>query len=244
MHQHRIFLTSVFFVLGFTLVFSVLGVILQVFLTTATYTTQVWLSRIGGIIIILFGLYLMGLFQYAWLAKERKLKLPPMQGYTASFIFGAAFAVGWTPCVGPILGAILTLAVIEPAQSFLLLVVYSLGMGVPFLLVGAFTQKAQGLLLRYAPVLVWIRIVFGLVLVFLGILALTMQMSTVAYFGNFTHILAELEFLLPFDGSLNFFLAFIAGLLSFLSPCVAPLIPAYLMYLTGTAMPEKKVVKK
>src|SRR3990167_11447370 len=102
-----IFLSSVFFVLGFSIIFSLLGVILQSIFSDSSYEVQKWLGRIGGIMVIIFGLYIMGLIKINFLEKEYKFKIKTKfsSAYLTSFIFGAAFAVGWTPCIGAILGA-------------------------------------------------------------------------------------------------------------------------------------------
>ena len=140
-----IFIASIFFVLGFSTVFSLLGVLLQGVLANVSYTVQAWLSRIGGAVIIFFGLYLLGLIRPSFLEQEKKIHLKRRFNslYLTSFVFGAAFAVGWTPCVGPILGAILTLAVTQPGSAFGFLLAYTLGLGLPFLLVGLFTDHQK-----------------------------------------------------------------------------------------------------
>ena len=94
-----VFFSSVFFVLGFSLVFSLVGVLLQTVLSNASYTVQEWLGRVGGVIIILFGFFLLGLFTPAFLKTDHKIlvKRRFRSHYLTSFVFGAAFAVGWTP---------------------------------------------------------------------------------------------------------------------------------------------------
>ena len=140
----KIFFNSVAFVLGFSLVFALLGVLLNTVLEKISYSVQLWLSRAGGIIIILFGIFLLGLIKVPFLEREHKLAVKKKFSitYVTSFVFGAAFAVGWTPCVGAALGAILVLAASQPASAFFLLLAYTLGLGLPFLLVGLFTSKA------------------------------------------------------------------------------------------------------
>src|SRR3989338_6932435 len=103
--QWSIFINSVFFVLGFSIVFSLVGVLLQSVLSNISYIVQKWLGYFGGTVIIFFGLYLLGLVKIPFLEKEHKLKVKRKfkYSYLTSFVFGSAFAVGWTPCVGAIL---------------------------------------------------------------------------------------------------------------------------------------------
>jgi len=235
----NIFWSSVFFVLGFTLIFSILGVLLQGILSSISFELQKWLSRLGGVIIILFGLYILGLINIKFLEKEHKFHVKKLKStYLTSFIFGAAFAVGWTPCVGIILGTILTLAVTNPSQSFLLLLVYSLGLGIPFILVGLFTNQAQNLIVRYNKFFSHIQYVFGFILIIIGILVFTNELARLAGFGFAADFLVRLDLNLSDIGTINIGIAFLAGLVSFLSPCILPLIPAFLTYLASTAIKE------
>ena len=178
----RVFLNAVAYVLGFVMVFSVLGVLLNGVLGAASYDVRIWLSRIGGAIIILFGLYMLGLIKLGFLQTEHRVK--PGEGakrsYLFSFLFGASFAVGWSPCVGAILGAVLTLAATAPGQSFVLLFVYSLGLGIPFLLVGAFVAQARELIRKAGPYMQYFNYVAGALLIILGILVFTDNLVRVA----------------------------------------------------------------
>ena len=235
-----VFINSIFFVLGFSLIFSLVGVLLQSLLSNISYGAQTWLGRIGGIIIIFFGLYLVGLIKPKFLMKEYKInpKRKFKSNYLTSFVFGAAFAVGWTPCVGAILGAILTLAVTKPGIAFFLLFAYSLGLGIPFLLVGFFTNEARGLISKAGKWLQYLNYIFGVILIILGILVFTSQLSRVANLSLATNFLVWLNLSGISAGTLNILIAFLAGLASFLSPCVLPLIPAFLSYLAITATNE------
>ena len=234
-----VFLASVFFVLGFSSVFALLGVLLQTVLSNISYQVQTWLGRIGGVFIIFFGLYLLGFIKPKFLEQEHKLKVKKKfkSVYVTSFIFGAAFAVGWTPCVGAILGAVLALAVIEPSTAFFLLLSYSLGLGIPFLLVGLFTNQAQGLINKAGKWITYANYVFGVILIAIGIFVFTNQLSRIANFPFASKILISLNVGgVGLGTSLNLGIAFFAGLLSFLSPCVLPLIPAFLAYLASTVI--------
>ena len=124
------------------------------------------------------------LLKIGFLEREHKIKVTKKfsSRYLTSFVFGSAFAAGWTPCVGAALGAILGLAATSPGAAFPLLMVYSLGLGVPFLIVGAFAAKAQGIFNKYAAQVKYVNIVFGIVLVVLGILIFTERLSRLANF--------------------------------------------------------------
>ena len=179
-----IFLNSVFFVLGFSLVFAALGVLLNTVLAHVAYGVQTWLARIGGAIIIFFGLYLTGLIHVSFLERDHKFVITKKfsSHFLTSLLFGAAFAAGWTPCVGAVLGGILGLAASHPGSAFGLLFAYSLGLGIPFLVVGLFASQASALVNKYAQVLRYISIVFGALLIVIGILAFTQSLGLVANF--------------------------------------------------------------
>ena len=171
----RIFLEMVLFILGFSLVFILLG-------ASASYFGKFVLSHlkllrtIGGILVILFGLYIAGIFNISFFGYERKihLKMKPTN-ILGSFIVGIVFALGWTPCVGPILGTILTYAGTQETVSkgIFLLSSYSLGLGIPFLVSGL----AVNLFLRgFRKIKKYSRpisVVTGGLLILFGILILT-----------------------------------------------------------------------
>lgn len=188
-----IFLNSIFFVLGFSVVFAILGVLLNSVLINVAYEAQSWLSKIGGILIIFFGLYLVGLIRVPFLDKDYKIgvKKKFSSRFLTSFVFGFAFAAGWTPCVGPVLGIILGLATSQPTSAFILLLVYALGLGLPFLLVGLFTAQAIVFINKYSRQLKYVNIVFGFILVVLGILVFTQTLSLVANFDFLNKILVK-----------------------------------------------------
>lgn len=170
---------SIFFVLGFTAVFSILGLILHSALVQAGPGLQSILAKFGGAIVIFFGLYLMGLVKLSFLERPHIFEVHKKfsSRAVASFVFGSAFALGWTPCVGAALGGILGLAVLAPTKTFFLLVAYALGLGVPFLVIGAFAGEIEKYLSRSFAWVQYVNILFGGVLVWLGALAFTQNLS-------------------------------------------------------------------
>ena len=180
----NIFLNTVYFVLGFSLVFAVLGVILNSFLVNVGTGFQTTLQTVGGVVIVGFGAYLILSTKLRILNFEKKMhSLPKFKTtYLTSFVFGAAFAAGWTPCVGPILGTTLTLAATSPGAAYNSLLAYSLGLGVPFLLPGAFFSQATKVIRKMVRHLKYFNPIMGAILIILGILVFTNQLSLV---GNF-----------------------------------------------------------
>jgi cytochrome c-type biogenesis protein len=180
----NIFLNTIYFVLGFSLVFAVLGVILNSFLANVGIGFQSTLQLIGGVVIIGFGAYLIMSTKLRMLNFERRVtNLPRFKtSYLTSFVFGAAFASGWTPCVGPILGTTLTLAATSPGAAYNSLLAYSLGLGIPFLITGAFFSQSTKVIRKMVKYLKYFNPIMGSILIVLGILVLTNQLSII---GNF-----------------------------------------------------------
>jgi cytochrome c-type biogenesis protein len=245
-----IFLSSLFFVLGFSMVFSLVGVLLQTVLSRVSVDAQMWFGRIGGVIIILFGLFLLGIFKPKFLTRDHKIAVKKRfkSYYLTSFVFGAAFAVGWTPCVSAALGAILALAATQAGSAFVLLFAYTLGIGIPFLLVGLFTTQAQRLIEKAGKWIHYVEYIFGFILVALGILIFTDELSQVANIQFLAEGLSKLGLTTSSGGNiqsltiLNLGISFLAGLGSFLSPCILPIIPGFLSYLASTAVKSKEVI--
>jgi len=182
----NIFLHTVYFVLGFSLIFAILGVILNSVLSAYGAGFQHHLTSIGGIVIIGFGAYLILSTRIRSLNFEKKMtivKLPRFKtSYITSFVFGAAFAAGWTPCVGPILGSTFALAATHPAAAYNSLLAYSIGLGIPFLITGAFFSRATGMIRRMVKYLKYFNLVMGGILVVVGILLFTNQLILLANF--------------------------------------------------------------
>ncbi len=186
----NIFLNSVYFVLGFSLIFSVLGVILNgIFSVSIGNIFQQYLSYIGGIVIATFGVYLILSLKIKRLNVERKFtKIHKFKtSYITSFVFGIAFAAGWTPCVGPILGSTFALAATNPGTAYNLLLSYSLGLGVPFLITGAFFSQSIKTIGKMTKYLKYFNIVMGAILIIMGILVFFNHLSiliNIPFLGN------------------------------------------------------------
>lgn len=178
-----IILNTVFFVLGFSIVFSALGVLINSVLSSVSGEIIQSLNYVGGIIIISFGIFLLLSTKIKSLNIEKKFfPKRTRSSYPLSFVFGLAFAAGWTPCVGPILGTILTLAATTPSVSFHLLLAYSLGLGIPFVLIGIFFSRATKIIRGMSKHLKYYNLILGGFIIFLGILVFTNQL---AYIANF-----------------------------------------------------------
>jgi cytochrome c-type biogenesis protein len=186
-----IFINTIFFVLGFTVIFVALGASLG-FLSKFVIDFQVWLNRIGGLVIIFFGLVTMDLIKIKFLQSTHKLQIKKANKvkYLGSFIVGSAFAIGWTPCVGPILAAILLLAgssgTINAGVGLLL--AYSAGLMIPYLVTGAFTSWAAKFLSSHGKFIKYFNYIAGVLLIILGVLIFT---------NYFPKLIGYLYFLLP-----------------------------------------------
>ena len=191
-NRTNIVLNSVFFVIGFSVVFSTLGVIINSVLSTSAGELVEGLNQVAGIIIVGFGIFLLLSTKINKLNMEKKFfPKSSKSSYPMSFVFGLAFAVGWTPCVGPILGTILTLAATTPSVAFNLLLLYSLGLGIPFILIGVFFSRATRVIRSMSKHLKYYNVFLGGFIILLGILVFTNQL---AYIANFP-LLNELIFL-------------------------------------------------
>jgi len=179
----NIIANTIFFVLGFSIVFSTLGVLINSVLLENVNQFTDSLNIVAGSIIIIFGIFLILSTKINSLNKEKKFHIKNFKSsYPMSFVFGIAFAVGWTPCVGPILGTILTLAATTPSISFSLLLAYSTGLGIPFILMGIFYSKSTKIISSMTKHLKYYNIVLGGFIILLGILIFTNQL---AYIANF-----------------------------------------------------------
>ncbi len=269
-HRWRTFGHALAFVAGFSTVFVVLGASVAFF----GYALNRYLPtvvKIGGVIVILFGLqiagaldgvaglvrrtgadrtvpgrvylaFLDGLARLIYTEGRLQVRADRRWGYLSSAATGVFFSAGWIPCVGPVLAAIYFLAsdTQTVAQGALLLAVYSAGLGIPFLLTGAAFSTMTGWLHRLNRHLGIVSRLTGLLLIFVGVLLAMDRLAFIAHLlvARFGTGLASLELESASTTAVTVPIAFVAGLLSFLSPCVLPLIPAYIGYLSGTALGE------
>ena len=179
----NIVLNTIFFVIGFSVVFSILGVLINSVFSMAVGELTESLNFVGGTIIVAFGIFMLLSTKIRSLNIEKKFfPKSSKTSYPMSFVFGLAFAVGWTPCVGPILGTILTLAATTPSVAFNLLLLYSLGLGIPFILIGVFYSRATRVIRSMSKHLKYYNVFLGGFIILLGILVFTNQL---AYIANF-----------------------------------------------------------
>jgi cytochrome c-type biogenesis protein len=164
------FTHALMFVLGFTVIFILLGASATA-VGALLRQHRVWLERVGGGLIVVFGLYLLGVFQLGALARERRFHIQDKPlGYLGSGLVGLAFGAGWSPCIGPILGAVLayTSATATLGQGVVLLLSYSLGLGVPFLLAALAVERFVGWFQRYRRLIPVMTKLSGAVLILVG----------------------------------------------------------------------------
>jgi cytochrome c-type biogenesis protein len=181
---------ALLFVFGFALIFVILGASATA-LGSALKYYQVWLQRVGGVLIIVFGLYAMGVFKFRFLQMEQRVHLDRKPiGYLGSVLVGMAFAAGWTPCIGPILGGILGMAATQGdvGRGMALLGAYSAGLAVPFLAAAWAMEAFLDWFQKFRKYLPWVMRASGLLLIFVGLLMVT---------GEFTRLAGWLQSLTP-----------------------------------------------
>jgi len=234
-YRFTTFLNAIVFVLGFSLVFIVGwgGTVTLLGQLFGQYKTLI--AQIGGAVVIVIGLETLGVMCLPWLHYDVHLpwKVNWQGGLAASGLMGVFFAAGWTPCLGTTLGAILTLGLSQQTvtQAMALSSGYALGMAVPFLTIGLAMDRAVGFLRRFRRYWRPIEIFRGLFLIGIGVLILTGKMSLIAIWAQRSGY--SLDLALGRGPTPTYFIAFVAGLISFFSPCVLPLVPAYISYLSG-----------
>ncbi len=237
----RAIIHSLLFILGFSIVFTSLGLIAGVF-PHILHSYRRILSIAAGLVLILFGIHLSGLFRIFALEREFRLLSPDnSKGYMRTLLVGVGFAAGWTPCIGPILAGIFALAAGtagDMIESLVLFALFSLGIGIPFFLsalaIGYFFQFFN----RFKKFIKYVEITAGIILIVVGILLITDSMTSInARLLSITPEISIERSIFERHG-LSFSIAFLGGLLAFLSPCVLPLVPSYIAYITGVSVEE------
>lgn len=245
-----VFTHAAAFVLGFSLVFVALGALLGA-LGSAFADELIWFQRVAGAALVILGLHLAEIITIPFLYRSFQVggQAGPSQrvasssrvraaaDYGRSFVVGVAFSVGWTPCVGPILAGILVLALDSASlvQAVVLLVCYAAGLGIPFLLVGAALGESTQFLRRMNRWMPLVGVVSGVLLIFVGMLiALDKVVVLNDALGSIGVDLVASDSGEMLDLNLgSAALAFAGGFVSFVSPCVLPLVPIYLGHLAG-----------
>ena len=176
------------FVLGFSFVFIFLGLAVAA-AGHILYDVRFWLAKIGGLVVIIFGLHMIGVFRIPFLEYDVRVhQLPnPKWGYLSSALMGVFFSAGWSPCVGPVLGAILTIA-LNGGDLILgakLLTAYSAGLAIPFLVAALGIGWVSNILRKHSKVMRVVEIIMGILLVIVGIMLLFGTFSLIAQSGQF-----------------------------------------------------------
>jgi len=173
--RRRVILPALFFVLGLSTIFLLLGFTASVF-GSFVLQNQLLLARISGVVIIVFGLHFLGVFRIPILERELRMEAGERSGSAVgAYVLGLAFAFGWTPCIGPQLGAILSLAAQAESttRGTLLLGVYALGLGLPFLLAAIFVERSMALMTRLKRHMRLIERAMGALLLVVGVALVT-----------------------------------------------------------------------
>ena len=184
--RNRALLPAVFFVLGLSTVFMILGFTASAF-GRFFLSNQQWFVAVAGLIIMVFGAHFLGIYRIGFMDRELRMDAGDRGGSAlGAYVLGLAFAFGWTPCIGPILGAILSIAAMEAdvARGTTLLAVYALGLGIPFLLVAAFFPRLSGLMSWMRRHMDRIERVMGLLLWTVGLLMLTGKFTDFSWWLN------------------------------------------------------------
>jgi cytochrome c-type biogenesis protein len=183
------------FVIGFSLVFISLGVATSA-LGGVLYELRVWLTRIGGVVVVIFGLHLTGIVRIPFFEYDLRPQTAPdrNRGYLASLMMGVFFSAGWSPCVGPILGAILTLALSggSISQGVILLSAYSIGLAIPFLIASIQIGLITTAIRRYGRLMRYVEVITGVLLIVVGVMLFAGRFETLAGLGAFFGVFEEL----------------------------------------------------
>jgi cytochrome c-type biogenesis protein len=185
-NRWKTFTHGLAFVIGFSVVFVALGALVSL-VGVWLYDFRTWLARIGGIFVIIFGLHTMGVINVPFLDYDTRPKGQPKQGlgYLSSALMGVFFSAGWAPCVGPVLGAVLTLALntAQISQGVVLLSAYSVGLAIPFLLASLGVGGIAQIMRRHSKAIRTLSVATGVLMVIIGVMLLTGTLERLANWG-------------------------------------------------------------
>ncbi len=188
-NRWHIFSHALFFVGGFTLIFTLVFGLPATFIGESLNAYSGIIANVGGVLVILFGLHTIGVLNIPFLNMTKQVNIDhgSTPGYVRSSLIGMAFAAGWTPCIGPLLGAVMTMAMSNPSQGVYFTLTYALGLAVPFLIAAALLTQATDFLRRlnkHAHIVQWVS---GLFLIAIGLLLITGKFTALnAFFIQFT----------------------------------------------------------
>ena len=185
--RRKIFINGLSFIVGFSLIFIAFGV-LAGFAGTALAPYRIWLARIGGVLVILFGLFMLGVFKLKIFQTDKHIPIPKwltLGKPSSSLFIGGTFALGWTPCVGPILGSILLLAGTggTALTGGIMLTVFSIGLAIPFLIIAFAFSKATTYINKISKYLKAVSVIGGIFLIILGFLLATDNFGLTIQYG-------------------------------------------------------------
>jgi cytochrome c-type biogenesis protein len=238
--RREVVMHALAFISGFTLVFVIAG-------ATASAIGEVFnehralITTVFGVIVILLGINMLGLFRLPFLAMDKRLRIRKSGvSYVGSVLVGIGFAAGWSPCIGPILAAVLAMASDQKTvyAAMGLLFIYSMGLAIPFFLTAFALDRALPIFKRVKRFLPAIEFVAGLFVIAMGLVLVTNKWLwfTGQIYQNFPALANLGTGPDTAGGAISVGAVFVAGIVSFISPCVLPLVPVYISYLTGQSI--------
>jgi cytochrome c-type biogenesis protein len=211
------------FVLGFSTIFILLGLGASA-IGNLLFDLRPYLTRIGGVVVVIFGLHMTGIIRIPFLEYDVRRQQAPdrRMGYLSSFLLGVFFSAGWSPCVGPILGTILTLSLSTGSltQGFWLLVAYSIGLAIPFLIAAVEIGLVTSAIKKYGAIMRYVEIAMGILMIAIGIILFFGRFEQIASLGFFFTSIDEVR--------VGTYLLIIIGFMIILG-----LIPAYIAHTKG-----------
>ncbi len=235
-----LFIHALAFVVGFSLVFVIGWGGAATLLSQVFMANKALIGRIGGVVLIFFGLATMDIIHVKWFNMDTRHEYRGKTGtFWGSLVMGVFFAAGWSPCIGATLGAILMLGYSSNTVglAMYLSLAYSIGLAIPFLILALVVNQTIPLVKKLKKHMRLFQILAGMLIIVIGILMVTAQMTVIARWALQSGFYLDIPTSGQVPGTLT---AMLAGLLSFLSPCVLPLVPAYLGYLSGHALAASK----